>query len=109
MPPMTVKELREKRANLAELANAILKKAHDDKREVLTSEEEQEWQRIHDEIDALKRHIDMQEKQEAVTKQLGEPVERKVEPIRPAAEGPRHTYADSMRDVALAQHKRERT
>jgi HK97 family phage major capsid protein len=74
---MTTKELREKRGRLAEQAAAILKKAHDDQREQLTAEEEQEWQRLHDDSDALKRHIDKLEQQQALEKSLedGQPLQ----------------------------------
>lgn len=76
---MTIKELREKRARLAEEAAAILKKAHDDKRELLKADEEETWQKLHTEIDALKRHIDMREKQEALDSSLDEPQARLTE------------------------------
>jgi HK97 family phage major capsid protein len=79
----TVKDLREKRAKLATDAAEILKKAADDKRELLTADEEGSWQRIHDEIDALLRNITMQEKQEALAKSLDEPLARITEPTQP--------------------------
>jgi HK97 family phage major capsid protein len=82
---MTTKELREKRVALAEEANQILKKAHDDKRDVLKAEEEQEWQRRHDEIDSLGRHVVMLEKQEELARSFEVAQERKVEPMRPGA------------------------
>lgn len=77
---MTTKELREKRAGLAEEAASILKKAHDDKRDVLTTDEDAKWQALHDDIDKLLRQITMQERQEAIEKSLAEPQERKAEP-----------------------------
>ena len=80
---MTTKELREKRVALAEEAHQILKRAHDDKRDTLKPEEEQEWQRRHDEIDSLGRHVVMLEKQEELARSFEAPQERKVEPVRP--------------------------
>jgi len=77
---MTTKELREKRVRLAEEANQILKKAHEDKRELLKPDEEEAWQKLHNEIDQLKRHIDMQERQDALNKALDEPETRQTEP-----------------------------
>lgn len=84
---MTIKELREKRAALAAQAAAILKKAHDDQRELLTSDEEQEWQRLHDDVDKLGKHIEMQERQEAITATLEAPTARRTEPTQPSPEG----------------------
>jgi len=69
---MTTKELRDKRANLAEQAAKILTKAHEDSRELLTAEEDQEWQRLHDDIEKIGRHIDMQERQDALNRRLEE-------------------------------------
>jgi HK97 family phage major capsid protein len=83
---MTTKDLREKRVRLAEEANSILKKAHDDNRDVLRAEEEESWTRIHAEIDALERHITMVERQEKVAAQLSEAQERVVEPSVPRSE-----------------------
>jgi HK97 family phage major capsid protein len=80
---MTSKELREKRGRLAEEANAILTKAHDDKRELLTGDEEEKWQAIHKDIDSLARHIEMQERQAALEQSLGEAQARKTEPTQP--------------------------
>src|SRR5262245_38539773 len=87
-PMPTVKELREKRATLVEQANGILKKAHDDKREGLPTEDDQLWHRLHDEADLLKRHFEMLEKQEKIEKELAEPQQRMAEvvQVRPVEE-----------------------
>jgi HK97 family phage major capsid protein len=77
---MTTQELRDKRRTLNLQADAILKKAHDDKREILTGEEEQEWQRLHDEMDALKRHIDKLEAQAKRTEEIEEVQPRQTAP-----------------------------
>lgn len=77
---MTIQELRDKRRSINLQADAILKKAHDDKREILTPEEEQEWQRMHDEIDALKRHIDKLEAQAKRTEEIEEAQPRQTAP-----------------------------
>jgi HK97 family phage major capsid protein len=84
---MTTKELLEKRAGIGEQANAILRKAAEEKRDTLSPEEEQTWQRMHDEIDALKRHIDMRAKQEAFDAAQAEPQERVVAPAAIARNG----------------------
>jgi HK97 family phage major capsid protein len=80
---MTTKELREKRGRLAEEANGILTKAHEDQRELLSDDEEQKWQAIHKDIDSLARHIEMQEKQDALERSLAETQGRKTEPTQP--------------------------
>lgn len=103
---MTIKELREKRAKLAEDANVILKKAHDEKRELLTAEEEQAWQKIHDEIDALKRHVDMLEKQATVDKQLEEPQPRATDSPAPSSEP--HTSIVAIRRFRRSQEESNR-
>lgn len=107
---MTTKELREKRAGLADQAAQILKKAHDDKRDVLTSDEDGKWQAFHDDIDKLKRQIDLQERQEEIERSLGEPQARVVEPSQPRSEERSASHAmtrlqrgreDSMRAMRL--------
>ena len=65
------KELREKRKNLAEQANAILVKAKDAKRD-LTAEETTQFDKLHDEIDKLRAQIDRIERQEDLEKELRE-------------------------------------
>ena len=60
----TAKDLRDKRVRLAEAANGILTKAHNDGQELLQPDEEETWDRMHAEIDALERNIAMIEKQE---------------------------------------------
>ena len=66
---MTSKELREKRANLAEQAKAILKVATDEKRDMST-EETTQFDKIHEDIEKLKSQIDRIERQEDLDKEL---------------------------------------
>jgi HK97 family phage major capsid protein len=103
---MTTKELREKRVALAEKAAAILKKAHDDQREILTGDEETEWQAIHADIDRLARHIEMQERQEALAKSLEDPQARRTEPNATKDEGRDSRMA--MSQLARGQADTER-
>lgn len=66
---MRIVELRQKRAALFEQARAILDKAEAEKRD-LTGEERQQYDRIMDEIDALKADIDRLERAEQVAKEM---------------------------------------
>lgn len=68
---MTSKELREKRANLAEQAKALLTRAHDEKRE-MTAEETQQFDALHADIDNLRAQIDRIERQEDLDRELRE-------------------------------------
>lgn len=105
---MTTKELREKRAGLAEEAASILKKAHDDKRDTLNADEEPKWQGLHDDIDKLLKQIERQERQEAVDRSLAEAQPRVVEPgaVRGANED-RSPVAE-MRRLAQGQADSQR-
>lgn len=104
---MTTKELREKRAGLAEQAASILKKAHDDKRDVLKPEEEQEWQRLHDDIDGLLRHIEKLERQATIDTQLADPQPRIVEPAAPRPDD-RPASSRAIRQVQMGQEDSRR-
>lgn len=66
---MTSKELREKRATLANQARAILDKAEAEKRD-LSAEEQAEFDRIHADIDRMKADIDRMERQEKLDLEL---------------------------------------
>lgn len=66
---MNSKELREKRANLAEQAKAILDAASVAKRD-LTAEESGQFDRLHADIDQLKTQIDQVERQELLELEL---------------------------------------
>ncbi len=66
---MTSKELREKRANLANQAQALLDKAEEESRD-LNQEEMQQFDNIHSEIDNLKSQIDRIERQEQIDADL---------------------------------------
>lgn len=98
---MTIQELRDKRRTLNVQADAILKKAHDDKREILTGEEEQEWQRLHDEMDALKRHIDKLELQAARTSEIEEAQPRQAAPNAVAAAGDERRGGDRSSQAGM--------
>ncbi len=66
---LKIKELREKRANLNEQAKVLLQKADDEKRD-MTAEEEQQFDKLHDEMNSLKGQIDRLERQEAADRDL---------------------------------------
>jgi HK97 family phage major capsid protein len=82
----TAKDLRDKRVRLAEAANGILTKAHNDGQELLSSDDEETWTRMHAEIDALERNITMIEKQEKLAQALQAPEARLTEPSLPRSE-----------------------
>lgn len=66
---VTIRELREKRANLWEQAKALHTKATEEKRD-LTAEEREQWDRLNGEIDALKERIDREERAMAIEAEL---------------------------------------
>lgn len=68
---MDSKKMREKRANLAEQARAILDKAAEEKRD-LTAEETQQFDKLHGDIDRMKGEIDRIERQEELDRELRE-------------------------------------
>ena len=68
---MDSKEMRQKRANLAEQARAILDKAAEEKRD-LTAEETQQFDKLHGDIDRMKGEIDRIERQEELDRELRE-------------------------------------
>lgn len=68
---MKSKELREKRAVLAEQAGDIIKLAAKEERD-LTSEEQEKFDKIHVDIDSMKADIDRLERQEDIEKELAE-------------------------------------
>jgi HK97 family phage major capsid protein len=88
MSTTTAKDLRDKRVRLAEAANGILTKAHNNGQELLPPDEEETWTRMHAEIDALERNITMIEKQEKLARALEEGGERTTEPSVPRSERP---------------------
>lgn len=73
-----IKELREKRAKLHEDAKAILKAAHDEKRE-LTAEERTKVDAIYVDVDKIKGDVDRLERSDAEERALGESAGRKTE------------------------------
>jgi HK97 family phage major capsid protein len=78
-----IKELNEKRHRLHEENAALLAKAAKDGRDVLTAEEEQEWQSRDQAIEAISKNIEMRVKSEAIEKRLSEVEERKTTPTVP--------------------------
>jgi HK97 family phage major capsid protein len=78
------KPLREKRANLAKQAEAILNKATGEAR-ALTAEEQTQFDKIHADVDALKATIDAIERQDAASADL-EDVEREAPAGEPTGE-----------------------
>jgi HK97 family phage major capsid protein len=82
----TAKDLNDKRIRLGAAANAILSKAHNDGQEILSSDDEETWTRMHVEIDALERNIKMIEKQEKLEQALQAPEPRLTEPSLPRSE-----------------------
>ncbi len=85
----TAKELREKRAEVAKRIQELADLANDEKRD-WTAEDEQEWQRVNEEYDALTKRIERQERAERVAADQDEPVgDRRIgrddfqEPQRP--------------------------
>ena len=89
----TAQALREKRVRLAEAANGILTKAHNDGQELLQADQEETWTRMHAEIDALERNIAMMEKQDKLAALLAEGGERVTEPSVPRSERPAASLA----------------
>jgi HK97 family phage major capsid protein len=79
-----IKELVEKRQRLHEENAALLAKAAKDGRDVLTADEETEWQSRDQAIEQLGKNIDMRVRQEAIEKRLAEVEERKTAPSAPA-------------------------
>jgi HK97 family phage major capsid protein len=74
-----IKDLIEKRANLAKQASDILAKAQTEKRDVLNSDEETQFNALHTEIEQISKTVEMREKQEQIEKHLAEPQSRKTE------------------------------
>jgi len=68
---MTIKEMREKRVNLASKAQALLDRAAEESRD-LSAEESAQFDSIHEEIDSLKRQIDRLERQNELETELRE-------------------------------------
>lgn len=76
---MTIKELREKRANLIWQANEVLTKAEGEKRN-LTAEEDQQWSALHKEADEIKVQYERMEKQEDLNNEMRQSAGRATEP-----------------------------
>lgn len=102
-----LKELVEKRLRLHEQAQAILKKASEEERENLTAEEQQEFDRLHAEMDGLKATIERIQRSDAVEKELAESAKRKTEPNRPAVDPPAGgDPAPSSRQIQASEEDR---
>lgn len=76
---MTLHELREQKGRLVNEADEILKKANEEKRELLP-EEDKKFDAIHVDIDKLSHTIEREEKQEAARASLTESTGRRSEP-----------------------------
>lgn len=68
---LTARELREKRANLFQQADQILTRARDEKRD-LTAEEQEQFDRLHAEIERLGEEARRIERHEAIQRELEE-------------------------------------
>src|SRR5262245_5519415 len=97
---LTTKGLREKRFKLSEDARALLKAAADDGREGLRSEEQEQWEKIHAEIDALTTHIQFREKQDELEERLSKTTERKADG-NPVGDETRGGGAEVPRNAAV--------
>jgi HK97 family phage major capsid protein len=82
---MNLQELRDKKNGLSVQASEILKTAATDNRLNLRSDEEEKFDKIHDEISALDATIKRIEKQAAVDATLGEASGRRSEPSQPSS------------------------
>jgi HK97 family phage major capsid protein len=74
-----ITELIEKRRRLHEENVTLLKRSKDDGRDVLTAEEELEWQNRDAAIEALTKNITMRQRQDQIDAALAEVQERKTE------------------------------
>lgn len=84
---MTEKELREQRAKLIHEARQILEKAEADKR-ILTAEERERWDKLDNEAEAIKQHIERLERQAREEQTLTEPTGRRTQPAAPGHQPP---------------------
>jgi HK97 family phage major capsid protein len=94
---MNLQELRDKKNGLSTQASEILKLAAADNRLNLRSDEEEKFDKIHDEISALDASIKRMEKQAAVEETLKEGAGRRSEPSQPT-----RATANVNRQVATA-------
>jgi HK97 family phage major capsid protein len=78
MPSIT--DLQLKKGQLAKDAGEIITAAHQDGREALRKEEEDKFNSIHTDIEALTSQIKILQRQDEVERSLGEPGQRKSEP-----------------------------
>jgi HK97 family phage major capsid protein len=113
---MNLQELREKKNGLSVQASEILKLAAADNRLNLRSDEEEKFDKIHDEISALDASIKRMEKQAAVEATLSEGAGRRSEPsqiARPSANVNRQVAtadrSEGLRSWLLAGSDAERT
>jgi HK97 family phage major capsid protein len=77
---MTKQDLLDKKLRLANEAKQILDAAHADGREALRKEEEEKFETIHKDIEAVRKHIDMIVRQEAADADNTESVGRRTDP-----------------------------
>lgn len=81
-----IKELVEKRQRLHEENAALLTKVQKDGRDVMTGDEESEWNGRDAAITALSKNIEMRVRQEEIDKALAEPVPGKIQRADPLGE-----------------------
>jgi HK97 family phage major capsid protein len=73
-------ELRQKKGELCDQADEVLKKAADDKRTELTKDEQDKWDKIDDDIEKLTAVITRMEKAQTTRASLEEPKGRRSDP-----------------------------
>ncbi len=97
---MTVKELREKRANLIHQAGEVLKRAETESRN-LTAEENTQWEKLHAEADQLKVQFERMERQADLEGELRTSAGRistaQVSTAKPTTEQYREAFGSWMR------------
>jgi len=79
---MTIRELRQKRAGLIAQARQILDQADEENRE-LTQEEQNQWDAIMDDVTRMTADIERRERQEAMERELEQPLEEGHRPEPP--------------------------
>jgi HK97 family phage major capsid protein len=77
---MTKTDLLEKKGRLAEEAKQILEAAHKDGREALRKEDEDKFNAIHADIEAISKHVNLINKQEEAERSLSEVGQRVTQP-----------------------------
>jgi len=97
---MTRTELLDKKGRLANEAKQILDAAHNDGREGLRKEEEDKFNAIHTDIEAITKHLQAVDRQEQIEREIAAPGERKTSPnpLDPDANRSTSSLARGRRD-----------